>query len=255
MNLKHAKLGPVFSGTFGSLFYPQIILTMFLPFFVSVILVLLGLWFSRDFWLSYFSSGPLAFQPYWIWISERSPEWLYPILNFLSSVAPWLIFLVVLAFSYPLIVVLNLFFVSILVSTYLVKFIAKREFNELEYKGRPRFIEGLWNTISSSALFLFFWFITLPLWLLPGAALVLPFLLTAWLNRRICSFDALTDFATDEELKKVRTQTSATGYVLGLITSLFNYLPFAFFISPVLTMVGFVHLNLQALRLSRQEVL
>jgi CysZ protein len=253
MNSKTAKLGPALSGILGSLLYPQVILTMFLPFFVSIVVVLLGLWFSREFWLSYFTSGPLALQPYWIWILERSPEWLHPLLNFVSAVAPWLLFIVLIALSYPLVVVLNLVFVSILVSTYLVKFIARRDFKGLELKGRARFTEGVLNTLSSSGLFLGIWFLTLPLWLIPGVGLVLPFLLTTWLNRRICTFDALTDFATDEEMSTLTQQTSSSGYLLGLITAALNYIPFAFFVSPVLTMVGFTYLNLQALQLKRQD--
>lgn len=253
MNSKSAKLGPVLSGIFKSLLYPEIVLTMFLPFFVSLVLVIMGLWFSRDFWMSYVASGPLAFQPYWMWLFERSPGWLHPVLNFLSAVAPWVLFLILLALCYPLVIVMNLIFVSILVSAYLVKLIARRDFKDLEFKGRSRLAEGLANTLTSSALFLFFWLLTLPLWLIPGAGLVLPFLLTAWLNRRICTFDALTDLATDEEMKSIPLETSTSGYVLGLVTTAMNYIPFAFFISPVLTMVGFAHLNLQALQSKRLE--
>lgn len=252
MNSK-PKLKTVLGGMVGSLFYPQVILTMFLPFIISLVMVVIGLWLTRDFWISFFTSGPLALQPYWFWLLDRAPIWIHPVLNFLSTVAPWLLFVVLLVFSYPLIVVVNLIFVSILVSTYLVKFIARRDYSELELKGRPRFIEGVMNTLTSSGIFLLVWFVTLPLWLIPGAGLVLPFLLTAWLNRRICTFDSLTDFANDEEFNFVKIETSTQGYVLGLLTTLLNYIPFAFFVSPVLTMVGFTHLNLQALRAARQK--
>lgn len=252
MNSKTVKLGPVLSGIFGSLFYPQVVLLMFLPFFISLVLVVLVLWFGRDFWMSYFVSGPLALQPYWIWLLEHSPEWIHPLMNFLSAFAPWLLFIILFAFSFPFVIVMNLFFVSILASTYLVKFIARREYKDLELKGRPRFVEGLLNTVTSSVLYLLAWFLTLPLWLIPGAAFLLAFLLTAWLNRRICTFDSLTDSATDEELQTITHEASGLGYILGLVTAALNYLPFAFFVAPVLTMVGYIHLNLQALRLKRK---
>lgn len=252
MNIGPAKIPSILGRTLGSLLYPQVILLMFLPFVISLLISIFLIWLTKDFWLSYFASGPLALQPYWVWLFERSPEWLHPVLNFLSSAAPWLLFIVLFAFSYPLIVALNLILVSILASTYLVQFLARREYKDLEFKGRPRFFEGLKNSVGTMAMFFLGWLVTLPLWLIPGAAIVLPFLLTAWLNRRVCSFDALTDAATDEEMKQVLQQNSSTGYLLGLITTTLNYLPFAFFVSPVLTMVGFIHLNLQALSVLRR---
>ena len=149
---------------------------------------------------------------------------------------------------------LNLATTSLLGSTYLVHFIARRDYKDLQLMGRPRFAEGLTNTLTSSVLFLFFWLITLPLWLIPGLALILPVMLTAWLNRRIGSFDALTDFATDEELKIQLEMNTTRGFFLGLVTALLNYVPLAFLIAPVLTMVAFIHLNLTSLRLARRSL-
>lgn len=253
MKSARVKLGSVLSASAGSLLYPQVVLLFFLPFLVSIILVILGFWLTWGFWLSYFESGPLALQPYWIWLLENSPQWLEPVLKVLSSIAPGLLFLVLLILSYPFVIALNLLFVSILVSTYLVKFLAARNYKNLQALGRPRFVEGLWNTISSAGLFLLYWFLSLPLWLIPGAQIAIPFLLTAWLNRRICQFDSLTDFASDDEMKTIRQQNSDLGFIMGLLTAALNFLPFAFFMSPVMTMVGFTHLNLQTLQKLRGD--
>lgn len=248
MKLRHSIVS-----TLRSFFYPQVLLLTFLPLLISLVVVVLGIWISWDFWMSLFESGPLAYQPYWFWLLGHSPEWLHPVLHFFSAVAPWVLLFGLFAMSYPIVIGLNLVFVSILASTYLVKFIAARSYGDLQAQGRPRLLEGLMNTISSVGLFLLYWFLTLPLWLIPGAALVLPFLLTAWLNRRICSFDTLTDFATDEEMKRVRSENSEVGFVVGLLAAAVNFLPMAFFISPVVTMLGFIHLNLESLRQLRAK--
>ncbi len=169
----------------------------------------------------------------------------------ISAVAPWLLFFILFVFSFPIIIMLNLALVSILASNYLVQFIARREYPDLIVRGRPRFARGFKNTLVSSALFLIFWIATVPLWLVPGVALVLPVMLTAWFNRRVCAFDALTEFTTDDELNALLQMNSGQGFVLGLFTALLNYVPMAFLISPVLTMVAFIHLNLTSLQSAR----
>lgn len=251
MNTEKVKLGPVLSQVFTSLLYPQIALLIFLPFLVSLLCVGLGLWLTWDFWLAYFYNGASTLQPYWNHLLESSPSFLQSLLSFLSFIAPYILFFLLFALSYPVVIALNLMIVSFLASTYLVKFIARRDYKDLELNGHNRFAAGLWNTISSTLLFLFFWLVTIPLWLIPGVAFILPLLLTAWLNRRVCTFDALTDYATDFELTEQKDLTARPGFLLGLITAGFNYIPLAFLISPVLTMVGFIHLGLHSLSLQR----
>jgi hypothetical protein len=100
-------------------------------------------------------------------------------------------------------------------------------------------------------LFLIAWAISFPFWFFPGAQLAIPELLTAWLNREVCTFDAATEFATDEELLLLKKETQTPGYVLGLVTAAINFIPFGFFVSPVLTMVAYTYMSLQALETLR----
>lgn len=253
INSVKARLAPAIGSSLASLLYPQILLLFFLPLLVSLVLIAFGLWMTWGFWLSYFQSGPLALQPYWIWLLENSPHWMAPVFHALGALGPILLVILLVILAIPFVIALNLLFVSILASTYLVKFLASREYKDLQLKGRSRFFEGLWNTVKATILFLFYWLISLPLWLVPGFQVVIPFLLTAWLNRRICSFDSLTDFATDEEMQLIQRENSGVGYMMGLVTSWLNFLPVAFFISPVMTMVGFIHLNLQSLQKLRAQ--
>ncbi len=249
-----ARLSSVLGSSLKSLLYPQVVLLMFIPFLVSIALVGFGLWLSWGFWMNFFVSGTLALQTYWVWLLENTPESFHFLFRVLSSVAPWILFFALFALSFPIVIMLNLMMVSFLASTYLVKLIARREYPDLDPKGHPRFLKGFANTFASSVLFLFFWVITLPLWLIPGLALILPLLLTAWFNRRICTFDALTDFATDSELKYHQDLNSTSGFVLGLMTAGLNYLPLGFLVAPILTMLAFIHLNLSSLRLARADV-
>ena len=186
-------------------------------------------------------------------MDANAPEFFHSTLNFLSAAAPWILFIFLLALSFPIVIVLNLVIVSALASTYLVKFIARKDYPGVAIRGHSRFWEGVWNSISSSFLFLLLWLVTIPFWLVPGAALILPILLTAWLNQRICSFDALSDFASDEEMRGLRGQRIDSDFVLAALTAFLNYIPFAFFIAPVMTMTAFIHLSLSRLQAARAD--
>lgn len=165
----------------------------------------------------------------------------------------FLFFISLLSLFFPLMIVINLGVTSFLASTKMVKTIAAKDYSHLTIEGHGRTVASLWNLIWASVLYIFLWVITLPLWLIPGAQLILPILLTAGYNRRICTFDALTEFADDDEFKKLMQLTKKRGYLVGLLTAFINYIPFAFLISPVLTMIAFSHLALSELSLERNQ--
>lgn len=246
-------LRKILSQTFASLFYPQVLLFLFLPFLISIIIVGLLLVLTWGFWTGLLSEGLMFANPFWQTFLSSLPFILVHLFQALAPLLPILFFIALFALAFPLIVVLNLGITSFLASTYLVHFIAAKDFPELQKKGQGRWALGLWKTIRSSLFYLIFWVLTFPLWLIPLVQLILPIVLTAWLNRQICSFDALTDFADDNELKTLLQKTASQGYVLGLITAGFNYIPFALFFSPVLTMVAYIYLELENLKLHRQN--
>jgi hypothetical protein len=245
--LEKVKWGPILTNTLTSFLYPQVIFLFLVSIFIAIAIVFLGFTYFKEL-LNY--SKAMFFETQW-------PNLIlsYPFLNyfteFLKSISEWVVIIAILALSIPLVIVLNLIVLSILSSTYLVKLIARRDFKNLEIKGRARFVNGLLNTLSASLIYLFLWLMTLPLWLIPLGAFVLPLVLTAWLNQRVCSFDALTEFASDEEMKTLKIETQSQGYILGLMMAALNYIPFALFFTPVLSMVAYTHLNLAVLQKSR----
>ena len=250
---KTTSLLKVMQKTFTSIFYPQVALLFLIPMAVSVFFVIGVFWLTWDFWLNIFNEGLLFLNPWWQRALSYLPIYLEHLLNDLAPVTTFLFFLLLFALGLPLFVVLNLAVTSLLASTYLVGFIARKDFPALLKKGSPSILKSLWHTLNSCFWFLFFWMITLPLWLIPGVQIILPTLFMAWLNRRICLYDALVDYATPEELKIVRSQHTGQSFALGLITTLFNYLPFAIVFSPVLSLVAFIYFALPTLAHLREE--
>lgn len=253
MNPVEVKLSSVLKKSFITLFQPRVFVLFFLPFFFSLGLLIFGLWMSWEFWLGWATQGLKILDPAWPYVMQFIPAIIWPYLQAMTPILHLLFFVLLVGVSLPLVVVVNLILISILTSSYLVQTIAKSFYPELEKKGESGGLAGVWNTLSSSFLYLVAWFVLLPFWIVPGVQVLLPILLTAWLNRRICTFDALVEYATKDELHLLKEKTAGTGYILGLVTSGLNYIPLALLISPVVTMVAFIHLQLEALQLDRRQ--
>ncbi len=251
MTTTQVPLGFILSRTLRSIFYPQILILFILPFLISIAVVCLGLWLTWDFWFALFHQGLTGLQPYWIQLLNHSPSFLQNSFAVLSIVSSWVLILILLALAFPVVILLNLVLVSTLANTYLVQFVAQKFYPELQKKGHSRFLKSLINTFSASLIYLFLCLITLPFWMIPQVGGLIYLILMAWLNQKICTFEALTEFSSDDELTDQKKLTSSNGFRLGFLMALLNYIPFGFFISPIITMIAFTHLSLTSLQNSR----
>lgn len=251
--LQQVSLKKVLAQSFKGIFYPQVLLLLFLPLLISFMIVVILLALTWSFWSGIFTQGLVFVNPFWQTFLDSLPLLLAQIFQGLAPLLPILLVMLIFAFAFPFLIVLNLILTSLLASHYLVQFIARKDFPKLEKKGHPRIALGLWKMLKTTFIYLLVWFFTLPLWLLPMVQLILPILLTAWFNRQLCTFDALTDFADDEELKMITQKSASRGFVLGMMTSGLNYIPFALFIAPVFTLLAFIYQGLGNLKLHRGE--
>lgn len=239
----------IISKSLRSLFEPRIFKFIFVPFFVSLLLLVLGVWLSFDFWLGFVRHGWSFVEPYTV---AWTPQFLRDFLAFTGPLMHLFFFLFLVGLFFPLMMIFNLGITSFLASTAMVKTIAAKDYPELVIQGSGRTAASLWNLVWASVVYVVLWLITFPLWLVPLMQLILPVVLTAGYNRKICTFDALTEFANDDEFKKLMHTTKKRGFLTGVLTAFINYIPFAFLISPVLTMIAFSHLALSELSLERQ---
>ncbi|MFZ3231005.1 MAG: EI24 domain-containing protein [Pseudobdellovibrio sp.] len=241
----------IISQTFGSFFYADVVVLFFLPFAISLTTGFIFLWLTWGYWTQLLVSGLVLLQPLWQQFLQIMPDFIIQIALFFSPLMPVFVFILIIGIAFPLLVVFNLIMTSLLTSGYLVRKIAKHDFPGLEKKGHSRIFAGLLNTIVAVVGYLFLWVITMPLWLIPGMQLVVPVVLTAWLSRKVCTFDALSDYATDEEMSSITLESKRSGYILGLITAGINYFPMAIFFSPVITMIAYVYMSLGFLKNKR----
>ena len=142
---------------------------------------------------------------------------------------------------------------AIVVLPLLLNHLAATDYPELARLGRDSVLAGAWNSVVAALLFLVGWLLTLPLWLIPGMAFVLPLFWMAWLNRRTFAFDALAVHATDDEWRGLRRQHGSALLLLGLIMALLAYIPFMGLLAPSLAALAYLHFCLESLRRLRGD--
>jgi len=160
--------------------------------------------------------------------------------------------LLVLAFV-PLIYVTSAVLVATVALPLMLDRVARRDYTDLEQRNGGSNMGSIGNTLAALLWFLLMMAASLPLWLIPGVALVAPVLGVGWLSQRIFGYDALMRHADRDELVRLRQELRPQMLLLGGGTSLLAYVPVANIVAPAFSGLAFVHFLLEALRRERHE--
>jgi hypothetical protein len=209
----------------------------FVPALVAVLaMIALSLFALERLIAGFIEAPPLT------WISAWGALWLAKVL---AALGGWLL---ILSASYLLAMLLTAVFVLPL----LLKHIAAVDFPDLARAGSDSLVASTWNSVSAALLFIAGWLLTLPLWLVPGLGLLLPFFWMAWLNRRTFAYDVLAEHASAPEWNQLRRGKATPLFVLGLLMALLAHLPLIGLLAPSLAALAYIHFCLEALRRMRQ---
>ncbi|CAB1369926.1 EI24 domain-containing protein [Denitratisoma oestradiolicum] len=137
---------------------------------------------------------------------------------------------------------------GIVVVPWLIAAVARDDYRELAPMGRDSLLASLVNGLAAALGFTLGWLLTLPLWLVPGLALVLPVYWVAWLNRRTFAPDCLALHATAHEARNLRRDHAQRLLILGAVPALLAPVPLAGLLAPALAALLFTHYTLEALR-------
>ena len=213
--------------------YPRVIGLSFLPLLLIVALAwLLGYWF----W-----DGAVAGVRAWL----DASSWLTVVWRWLEDiglpdlktvVAP----LVVIFSITPLVVVASLLAVALLMTPSLARLVADRRFVGLQRKKGSSWLYGVFWTLLSLLLALGALVLTLPLWLVPPLAMLLPALIWGWLTYRVMVVDVLAEFASAEERRILMTRHRTGLISMGVITGLMGAAPSLVWASGALFAAAFV---------------
>jgi hypothetical protein len=147
--------------------------------------------------------------------------------------------IVIFAFT-PLVVVASLLAVSFMMTPSLTRMVAERRFAGLQRKHGGSLLLSLWWTFFSLVLALGALVLTLPMWLVPPLALVLPALIWGWLTYRVMAFDVLAEFASPDERHTLMARHRMSFLGIGVVTGLMGAAPSLVWASGALFAAAFV---------------
>lgn len=153
-----------------------------------------------------------------------------------SVVAPLLVIFSVT----PLVVVASLLAVTFFMTPALTRRVAERRFAQLERKQGASAMQGVLWTLLSVLLALGAVLITLPMWLVPPLAMLLPALIWGWLTYRIMAFDVLAEFASAQERHTLMARHRMSWLGMGVVTGLMGAAPSLVWASGALFAAAFV---------------
>ncbi|MEZ5614779.1 MAG: EI24 domain-containing protein [Rhodocyclaceae bacterium] len=154
----------------------------------------------------------------------------------------------------PIIYGTALFIVAVFALPLMLERVAAKDYPELERREGGTLAGSIVNASLAVVIFLIGWIVTLPLWLIPGMGVVLPVLLSAYLNYRGFSYDALALHADAGEIDRVIRRERGNLYLAGLFAGLIAYIPLINLVAPAYAGLAFIHYCLETLRRSRKAL-
>lgn len=228
-----------------SQFHPAMLFALLLPFLIvllgSIILVWL-FWVPVTEWLRHgFETWPVISQ---------ADAWLLAM--GLVSLQLWLVPILAACILLPLSGLAGVAVAAVFVMPLVLRHLGQGAYPDVARRGQWAFAASAWNATWVVVLFCAGWMLTMPLWLFPPLALVLPTLWWTFAFTRMLRLDALVDHASPDERRRLIRRHNVGFWTLGLICALLSLLPPAWLFLPVFSSLLFAHFGLEALRRERQ---
>ncbi|HKB82126.1 MAG TPA: EI24 domain-containing protein [Burkholderiales bacterium] len=233
-------------GALRSVVHPIILMVLLVPMLVALVLwVGLG-WAYWDAWTSVIQDAVVG-HSHFAWAANWD----------IAGLASWITAALVFALLVPVVIVTALLMATLFAMPVLVRHVARRDYPNLARRRGGTLFGSIWNAVAAIFLFALLWIVTLPLWLLAPLAVLLPVMLSAFLNQRLFRYDALSDHADAAEMKLIFESARGRLFLLGLITGGMYFIPPLNLVAPVFSALAFIHLclaELQRLRAGEREI-
>jgi len=190
--------------------HPKVIALSLLPLLVAGAATL-GAGFL--FWESAIASVRATLE-HWSLVNSML-EWISSMLgaNFRTGIAA----LIVIALSIPVVVAFTLVLVGLWITPAIVTLVSRRRYPALERRHGGAWWLGVLASFAWTIGALLMVMITLPFWLVPGLALVLPPLIWGWLTAKVMGFDALAEHASQPEREAILRAHRWPLLIMGMI--------------------------------------
>ncbi len=229
MNPTTMTVATAFTRALASLAEPRVLAHFIWPPIVSSVLWVV----IAGFVLGAFDAN--AFAPYLP--QSVSPEFK----TFMLGLGQFAFLALVLLMLFPFITITSVILTGTIAVPLMVMQVASREYAALEKKKGGSLIGSVINALAATLILLLVAVSCLPLFLVPGVALVLPVLLAAWFNKKIYQYDALMDHASAAERKLLQSRGRGGLWQIALITAALLWVPVLNFFAPAIAGIAFVH--------------
>lgn len=224
--------------------HPRMLLAVLLPFIITLlgaILLLWIFWSPLTEWLTVQSQG---------WeIVNTVDAWLLAIGLF--SIKLFLIPLLAAGILLPMSGILGLIIAAVFIMPIVLGHLDRTTYKGVVRQGRNATALSAWNAVWVGGLFIVGWLVTLPLWLFPPFAVILPIFWWTFAITRMLRVDAVIEHADANERRYIWTRHNRQWWLIGFCLALVNLLPPAWLIMPVFSSLVFAHFGLEALRQHR----
>ena len=220
---------------------PRMLALALVPPFAAIAVWAALTWAYADDWARLVADW-IATTPWLAWIGDLG---LSSIFIFASGVAAFALLL-------PVMLITALLVTELVAMPVIVPWIGERHFPDLAQRKGGTVAGSVLNAIAAIVIFAALWIVTLPLWVTGIGALLLPPLLSAYLNQRLFRYDALAEHASAGEYRTVVQEVGGRLYALGLALAALYYVPIVNLLVPMLSGLAFTHLCLGELARLRQ---
>lgn len=227
---------------FKSLLTPKMLLLTLWPMLLALLFWGGLAWFFWDRWV-----GDLTLFAQQNGIEDHLVQWGFVWL------AHWLVVALLLSLLLPAVYVSSLVFASLFAMPVMLKFVTRRDYPNLEMRHGGTGMGSLVNSLYAVVVYLVLWVVTLPLWLIPFGAIILPVILSAYLNQRLFRYDALMDHASREEFREIKQRSRGGLWGLGAILGFAHYIPILNFFTPIYIGLAYIHFCLDQLQRLREN--
>jgi hypothetical protein len=241
-----ALVGQAFRRAAASQLHPRMLAALFLPFVIAFLGAVLLLWF---FW-----------QPLTGWLDHEASSWgLFNTVDGwlvavgLFSLKLWLVPLMAVGLLLPMAGILGLAIAAVFVMPIVLHHLEHRDYQGLVRQGRNTTALGVWNAVWVGALFCLGWLFTMPLWLLPPMALVLPVFWWAFALNRMLRVDAMIEHASAAERRLLWRRHNRQLWLIAACLAVVNLIPLFWLVMPVFSALVYAHFCLEAIRRLRAE--
>lgn len=240
-----ALVGQAFKRALVSQLHPKMLAALFLPFIIALlgaIVLLWGLWTPLTNFMNDHASD-------WAFVNSVD-QWFITVGLF--SLKVYLTPILAIGLLLPLAGLLGIVIAAVFVMPIVLRHIGTRDYPDVLRLGQHATAVGAWNALWVGVVFVLGWLLTMPFWLLPPLAILLPLFWWAYAFNRMLRVDALVEHATGPERRLLWRRHNGKYWLIGLLVAFLNFFPPAWLILPVFSALVFGHFSLEVLRQQRR---